>query len=200
MRESQPLKRASAAKKEINRVQRKLSDPKKRKKLLPGEIEHVEDMVVILALAGYSRTQTGQIVGVSRGQVREILERPHVTEKLILLRKKLPDAALELLKGYMIEAITTIAQVMRSSEDDKFVLQAAAEILDRAGLPKASRQERHTVNEDKTTFSDDGLLEKLRTASPQVQEEAAQMIEGLENLLTAAAEENSNDEVGDGSA
>lgn len=199
MRQSQPLKRANAAKKEVNRVKRKLTDPKKRKKLLPGEIEHVEDMVVILALAGYSRTQTGQIVGVSRGQVREILERPHVTEKLVLLRRKIPEAALELLKGYMIEAITTIAQVMRSAEDDKYVLQAAAEILDRAGMPKASRQERHSIDETKTTISDDGLLEKLRQANPKVQEEAAQLVESLETLLAdhAAEQDKENNDASD---
>ena len=46
------------------RVRRKYKvDVNKRRKLLPGEIEHVEDMAIVLALAGYSRTQTGQMIG-----------------------------------------------------------------------------------------------------------------------------------------
>lgn len=190
MPSSQPLRRAAAAKKQQAAIRRRYHNPAKNRKMLPGEIPHVEDMVVILTLAGYSRIQTGQVVGISRMQVREILVRPHVTEKLVELRKRLPAAALELLENLMIEAVMTIAGIMRTSEDHKLVIQAAAEILDRGGLPKASRQERHTVNEDKTTITDDGILERLRDASPEVQEKAAQVIEQLEQMLSDALTEN----------
>lgn len=182
LRKSSPLQRRADHAREIKRI-RKLHDSRFRKKLLPGEIPHVEDMVVILTLAGYTRAQVGTVIGISAAQVRETLNKPHVGEKLVELRKRLPAAALELLEGLMIEAVTTIADVMRTSQDDKITLLAASEILDRAGLPKASRQERHTVNEEKTTISDDGLLEKIRQATPEQQEQAAQLIEDLENLL-----------------
>lgn len=193
-----PHRRASETKKQVTRVRRKYKvDVNKRRKLLPGEIEHVEDMAIVLALAGYSRTQTGQMIGISRGQVREILERPHVSEKLIALRARLPQAALELLHGLMIEAVVAIADVMRTTKNEKYILEAASDILDRGGLPKASRQERHTVNEDKTTISDEGLLEKLRSAPVEVQEKAAELIEGLEELLKTEAEADAKEQAED---
>lgn len=188
-RNSTPDVRAAEGKKKVDRIRRKYKvDVNKRKKLLPAEEPHVAQMVVVLKLAGYNRIQIAKAVGISRQQVTEFLDKPEVTEQLVRLRAALPTAAIELLQGLMIEAVVAIADVMRTSEDDKYVLAAAGEILDRAGVPKASRQERHTVNEERTTITDDGLLERLREAPVEVQEEAAQIIERLENLLAVAAE------------
>lgn len=156
--------------------------------MLPGEIPHVIDMIVVLKLAGYNNTQMARVIGISRDQVGEYLREPGVEEKLVFMRERIPQAALELLQGYMIEAVQAIVDVLRKSEDDKYVLQAASEILDRSGLPKASKQERLNVNEDRTIFTDDGIVERLREASPEVQEEAAQIVEQLEKLLTAHAD------------
>jgi hypothetical protein len=196
-RQSQPIKRAADAKREVARVKRKYKvDLNKRKKLLPAEISHVEDTVVVLKLAGYSRSQMAKVIGISKGQVKEILELPAVNERLVELRQALPQAALDLLQGYMIEAVQAIVDVMRSTHDDKFVLQAASEILDRAGLPKASRQERHQVNEDRTTFTDEGIVDRLRAAPVHVQEQAATMIEQLENLLTQHADAEGEEDDG----
>jgi len=153
------------------------------------EEQHVIVMCVILQLGGYTRTQMSQIIGISRGQCSEFLNTPEAKELLVGLRQRLPQAALELLHGYMIEAVQAIVDVMRSSTDDKYILQAAGEILDRAGLPKSSRQERHAINEERTTITDDGIVDRLRDASPEIQERAAQVIEELENLLAEATVE-----------
>src|SRR4030095_2880232 len=150
---------------------------------LPGEIPHVIDTLIVLKLAGYSGSQMAKVIGISRGQIREFLAMPEVAERLGTLRAGLPQAALNLLQGYMSEAVQALVDVMRRTGDDKYILQAAGEILDRAGLPKVSRQERHTINEEKTTFTDDGIVERLREAPGEVQEQAAQMIEQLEQLL-----------------
>lgn len=188
-RESTPNKRAGESKQEAMRVRRRYKkNLLKSRKILPGERDHVIDMVLVMKLAGYTNTQIGRVIGISRNQVADVLADPQVAEKLALLRSKLPQAALDLLEGYMIEAVQAIVDVMRSSEDDKLVLQAAAEVLDRAGLPKASKQERHNVNEEAITVTDDGIVEKLREASPEVQEEAAQLVERLEALLASSAE------------
>jgi hypothetical protein len=188
-RASTPNARAAAKKNEVKRVRRRYKqDVLKTRKLLPGEVDHVIDMVLVMKLAGYNNTQMARAIGISRNQIADILAAPEVTEKLTLLRSKLPAAAMDLLEGYMIEAVQAIVDVMRSSGDDKLVLQAAAEVLDRAGLPKASKQERHNVNEDQITVTDDGLVDRLREASPEVQEEAAQLVERLESLLAASTE------------
>ena len=141
-------------------------------------------MVIVLRLAGYERSQIARAVNLGLSQVTALLAEPEVAEKLLTMRKALPQAALELLQDYMIEAVQTVVDVMRMGTDEKIVLAAAGEILDRGGLSKASRQERHQVTETRTTFTDDGIVEKLRQASPEVQEQAAQVIENLEQLLS----------------
>jgi hypothetical protein len=186
---STPAKRASDGKRQVKHIQRRYkTDLKKRRKLLPGEIEYVDDMVIVMKLAGFTNSQIGSSIGISRGQVKEVLEKPEVTEKLVSLRTRLPQAALDLIQGLMIEAVITIGDVMRTSPDPKWRLQSAFDLLDRGGVTKASKQERHTINEERTTFTDDGIVEKLRTAPLEVQEEAAQIIERLEILLQVNAE------------
>lgn len=180
-----PEVRAKAKSRESDKIRRRYKkNVALSRKFLPGEHEHVIDICVVLRLAGYEKQQIARILNVSLTQVAELLNEPEVTEKLVTLRAALPAAALDLLQDYMIEAVQTLVDIMRSADDDKIVLQAAGEILDRAGLGKATRQERHQINESRTVFTDDGILEQLRKASPEVQEQAAQVIEQLENLLT----------------
>lgn len=189
-RESTPNRRASEGMKDVMRVRRKYKrDTTKQSRLLPGEIPAVQNMVAVLHIAHYPKVQIARIIGISKQQVTEFLEDPAVSEMVIMLREGIPQAALDLMEGYMIEAVQAIVDVMRTSEDDGVVLRAASDILDRTGLAKISKKEAHITNEEQTTITDDGILEKLREASPEVQEQAAQMIEGLENLLVRAATE-----------
>lgn len=183
-RESVPLRRATAAKKDVARVRRRYKvNLRTRRRLSPGELPHIEDMIIVLKLAGYSQTQIARTVGISLKQTQEILDTPYLAERMVKIRSALPQAALELLHGYMIEAVQAIVDVMRKTTDDKLIIQAAGEILDRSGLAKASRQERHQITEERMVITDDGIVEKLRKASPEVQEQAAQVIESLEKLL-----------------
>jgi hypothetical protein len=182
-----PEDRASANKDSVKRIRRRYKTKMNVKStILPGEKEHVKDMVIVLKLSRYSNNQIGSVVGVSRNQVKGILEETDVAERLQSLQENLPGAALELLQGYSIEAVQAIADVLRSSQDDGMILKAASEILDRTGVSKVSRSEAsvHNVNESKTTIGADAdMLEQLRSLPPEKQEEAAQMIEGLENFL-----------------
>jgi hypothetical protein len=188
MRNSQPAKRAADGKRQIASVRRRYKvDVNKSRKLLPAEVPYVDDMIVVLKIAGYSRSQMAKVVGISKGQIKLSLEKPEVIEKIVSLRSRLPNAAIDLIQGLMIEAVMTVADVMRTEDDSKMRLTAAFDLLDRGGAAKVSRQERHNLNEERTTFTDDGIVEALRKASPEVQEQAAQMIEQLENLLGTAA-------------
>ena len=189
-RQSTPNRRSSEAKKDLLRVRRRYkTDTTRKRRLIPAEIPLVMNMVAVLHIAHYPNVQIARIVGISRGQVAEMLEAPEVVEMVVKLREGLPDAALDLMEGYMIEAVQAIVDVMRVSQDDGVVLKAAAEILDRTGLGKVSKQERSTTHEERTTFTDDGIVDALREASPEVQEQAAQLIEQLEGLLTKASAE-----------
>lgn len=189
-KESTPNRRASEAKQDVIRVKRRYKkNVDKQKRLLPAEIPHVKNMVAVLHLAHYPNVQIARIIGIGRGQVAEFLAEPDVEKMIVKLREGIPAAALDLMEGYMIEAVQAMVDVMRSAEDDGIVLKAAAEILDRGGMPKTSKQVREQTNEDKTTFTDDGFVEALKRASPEVQEEAARIMEGLEDLLAKASAE-----------
>jgi hypothetical protein len=166
-----------------------------RKRYAPGEENFVADLVVVLTLAGFSRTQIARTVGISKGQTKELLEAPDVAERIVALRDRLPQAALDLIHTYMIEAVQAIADVMRTSQRDEMILKAAAEILDRGGAAKASRTEQdiHKVEESRTTFSSEGMVEAIRQLPPEKQEEAAQMIENVENFLIEQANTKSKE-------
>lgn len=188
-RQSTPAKRASEGRKTVSRVRRKYkADLNRRRRLSPGEEPAIAFTCVVLKLAGYSNIQIGQVVGISKGQVKVFLETPEAVELLIELRAKIPAAALELLHGYMIEAVQAVVDVMRKSPDDKMVLAAASEILDRGGMPKTSRQEKKSDQTQTLNVTDDGLLDRLREAPPEVQEHAAQIVEDLEKMLSEHAQ------------
>jgi hypothetical protein len=188
-----PEERAELQQKSVKRIRRRYKVALNKKKVYsPGEREHLIDMVIVLKLGGYSNNQIGSSVGISRGQVKEILEEPKTAERLLDLRNNLPSAALDLLHGYSIEAVQAIADVMRSTDEDALILKAAAEILDRVGIGKVSKSEReiHNLNENKMTIgAEEGLLDSLRELPPDRQEEAAQMIEQLENFVAESIEE-----------
>lgn len=187
-RQSTPARRASEGKKEIARIRRRYkADVTKPRKLVVGEESAVLFTCVVFKLASYTNTQIARIVGISKGQVKSLLETPDAQQLLTELRLKIPAAALELLHGYMIEAVQAMVDVMRRSPDDKMVLSAAAEILDRGGIPKTQRQEKKSEHSENLNITDDGLLASLREASPEVQEKAAQLVEGLEQLLSEHA-------------
>jgi hypothetical protein len=178
-----------------NRIRRQYKlTHERRRKLVTGEEQHLKEMAAILKIAGYSNQQIGAVVGLAHTQVNEFMRTPDMQELLVELREKIPAAAYNLLQSYSIEAVQAIVDVMRSSTDDKWILQAASDILDRCGLPKMSRSEAtvHKTEEQMTTFSDDGITDSLRNASPEVQEKAAQLIEQMESLLEASAGESEN--------
>ena len=192
-RRSTPEERAGTAEKSVRRIKRQykvaLSKPKR---YALGEKEHIADMVIVLKLAQYSNNQIGSVVNISRGQVAEILSQPETAERLLTLRSNLPAAALDLLHGYSIEAVQAIVDVMRSTEDDGLILKAASEILDRAGIAKVSKSEGtvHQTRENKLTIgADQDMTDQLRSLSPELQEQAAAMMENFENFLLDATKE-----------
>lgn len=189
-----PEERSRATGKEARSIRRKYKTRlTTRKRYVVGEEDAIATTVAVFKIAGYSNVQIAQIVGISRNQVAQQLEKEQTQELLVLLRTNLTNAAIELLESYTVEAIQALADVLRTSEDDNVRIKAASEILDRAGVPKVSRSERKVEEEHTTTFTDDGIVESIRQLSPEAQEQAAQMIESLETFL----EENSGAEVED---
>jgi hypothetical protein len=175
----------------------KLNVRTKRRFEIVGEEDLVKDMVVVLKLANYTHTQIGAIVGVSRGQVKVYLQDEKVQKKLLHLREALPQAALELGRAYLIEAVQAVVHVLRTETDNALVLKAAAEMFDRFGLPKLTRTEAQVDETNRLGETDESLISKFRDVSPEFQEKAAQlhdaMEEGLKHLLDEAGKEKNGD-------
>lgn len=168
-----------------SRIRRKYKvNAKKNRKRFPGEIDYKQDMAIILSLAGYNHKEIALSLGEHRNLIGEWMKDPKVVDKFMALSEDLPDSARKLLETYSIEAVHTLVDIMRTSEDDKMILDAAKEILDRGGIPKTSRTESKQEKRETFEISDDDFLSKIRQLPPEKQEEAAQMVENLSEWLT----------------
>jgi hypothetical protein len=105
-------------------------------------------------------------------------------------KKKLPEAAVNLGKAYLVEAVQAVVHVMRTETDNALVLKAAAELFDRFGIPKTSRNESKIESPDSSGVSTEipkGTMDKLRNAPPEVQSAIADLndsfLEGVERIL-----------------
>lgn len=166
----------------------------KRKFEFEGEEELVKDMVLVLKLANYTNTQIGHIVGVSRGQVKSYLAEPAMQKKYLKLKEALPQAALDLGKAYLIEAVQAIVHVMRTEVDNAIVLKAAADLLDRFGIPKLSRLERKTDADNPLDSigrgGHEGIFNEVGRMSPELQEEAAKLYDLFETGMKTLMEKS----------
>jgi hypothetical protein len=157
--------------------------------------EMQQRVAMILKIAGYTERQIAYIVNSNYNTVNAWFTKQqyaHVQEEFNILKRSITNAAHKLLEAYMLEAIQAIADVMRTSEDSQMILKAAGDILDRAGMPKVSRQERKTEEEHHHDLTSGGesLLERLRDAPPEIQEQAAKGIEQIEKLLSQSSQES----------
>lgn len=191
-----PEDRVKNQRQEMQQLRRTIGKRTNRKRtMLPVEQNYTTTTVCVLRLAGYSKTQICQATGISKGQLKEIYESEQFTTQFATLAEVIPQAAIDLLQSLMIEAVMTLADVMRTELDGKVRIAAAESLLDRGGAPKLSRTEKQQTNTDEVVITDGGLFDKIKGLPLEVQEQAAQLIEGLENLLLAHAGQNPSSEV-----
>lgn len=165
---------------------------KKPRTVTEEELEVFTDMAVSLRLVGYSNTQIAAVVGLSRGQVAAITKDEAFQKRIKLLRSKIPEAALNLGKAYLVEAVQAVVHVMRTETDSAMILKAAAELFDRFGIPKTSRTESKQESADEPDTVSMSIMNKLRDASPEVQEKVAQLQESFAEGVSRILMEDSN--------
>lgn len=170
---------------------------KKRTSVTEEELVVIKDMLVSLKLVAYTNSQCAAIVGLSKGQVKEIVGDHNFQQRLVSLKTKLPEAAINLGRAYLVEAVQAVAHVMRTEKDNALVLKAAGEIFDRFGLPKNTRAEivKPPAEGDNPTDLPPTVMDKLRAASPEKQEAIAGLhesfVEGIERILRGGNSESS---------
>jgi hypothetical protein len=174
----------------------RLNTKRDRKDISDDEITIIKDMLVSLRLVGYTPSQCAAIVGMSKGQVKEIVNDHNFKSRLASLQTKLPEAAVNLGRAYLVEGVMAVVHVMRTETDNALVLRAAAELFDRFGIPKVSKTEAKI--DTPTSQGDeinDQLMNKLRGAPPEIQEKVAALqesfTEGVERILSEGDENGS---------
>ena len=183
---STPVRKKKAkteTEKQIRRLRRKYHVRATNKKFSRGEEDAARFQVLVLKLAGYSQRQIAAAVGISQTQVSGFVNEPESQELLVQFRLDLTTQALEMLKLMTVEAAMTVLDVMRTERDGKVRLAAAADVFDRVGIAKVSRSERKTESEETVKFTAESMVEQIRHLSPELQEQAAQMIEQVENFI-----------------
>lgn len=191
-----PDERAEVIRKATSKAKKgyRLNTKTPRKGVTDDEIVVIKDMLISLKLVGYSNSQCAAIVGLSRGQVREIVKDPNFIKRLESLKTKLPEAAVNLGRAYLVESVMAVIHVMRTETDNALVLKAAAEMFDRFGVPKLTRSESKIETPDEPQEEiNQSLLEKLRNEPPEVQERIASLhqsfSEGVEAILNEGKED-----------
>lgn len=176
----------------------RLNTKRDRKDIGADEIAIIKDMLVSLRLVGYTPSQCAAIVGMSKGQVKEIVNDPNFKSRLGSLQAKLPEAAINLGRAYLVEGVMAVVHVMRTETDNALVLKAAAELFDRFGIAKVSRSE---IKTDPLPPSgneiDESFMDKLRLAPPEKQEQIAALhesfTEGVERILSEGNDDGPTD-------
>jgi hypothetical protein len=167
------------------------TNTKKRTNVSDEELVVIKDCIVSLKLVGYTNTQIATIVGLSKGQTKEIVNDPNFKRRLAAISKKLPEAAFLLGQAFLVESVMAVMHVMRTENDNTLVLKAAAEMFDRFGIPKLTRSEIKSIPDPSDDVPDTGIpataLDKIRTASPEVAEKVASLhesfLEGVERIV-----------------
>lgn len=184
-----PEGRSEIVEKATNKARRGYkTNLKKRTKVTDEELVVIKDMLVSLKLVSYTNTQCAAIVGLSKGQTREIVNDPNFKSRLLSLQKKMPEAAINLGRAYLVEAVQAVAHILRTEEDNALVLRAAAEMFDRFGIPKTTKTEVKTDPVPPTEGEiPQATMDRLRAAPPEVQEAVAGLNEsyreGVERIL-----------------
>lgn len=175
--------------------------PKVKKKVahLPGEENHKRDLAILLKLGDpkISYTQIAAQIGETKSTVRSWFRTdPYVKDRYQYFVDNLTEGALDFLRTYQIEASLTLVSLMRFGSE-KYMFESATAILDRAGIPKITKQEIESENTKRHKWDDkDSLADEMRTLSEDKKEEFAQTIEKLEELMLEAAQGESSPDNG----
>jgi hypothetical protein len=184
-----------AVKQARERVNRKLIAKKacKSEHWTAQERARRQNLAVVLRSAGYSYRSIAASVGVQQKTVGDWFNKDKRVRQLYddLMVDVLQNGR-ELLQAIALKSMEVLYEILEEETDNKIRLDAAKEGLDRGGYPKESRKEQvghHTV-EQRTTFGALPEVAALRELPVEKQEEAAQLIERLEEMLNAGTEKN----------
>lgn len=159
----------------------------KKKSNLPGEELLKKNLAIYLKVGvpNISYNEIADRIGETRKTVKNWFKSdPLVREQYEFTLDNLREGAHKYMQTYSLEAVETLALLMRMGSE-KYMFESAISILDRVGVPKVERFENQNENISKHQWADrSALVEEIRKLSPEQQEEAIEVIEKLESLLS----------------
>lgn len=181
-----PRRRITTAVEGIEVKRKTVVKKRNANEMTAGEIQHKKSLAVFLRVAGYTNTEIGGALGITKGTVSAWFKDKDVQKLYDETLESIGTAAKQFLETLTIEAVKRLAALMYDS-DHKIALDAVREVLDRGGIPKLSRQEK-TV-EDKTPGANKPQVLEVRISADQANR-YAELVEEAEKITAEAAEDN----------
>ena len=156
-----------------------------------GEIELavVRESACIYKAAGFSHSYIADALDLTVNQVRTMFAEESMATATQKHAQNFVDGAVKLLKTYAIELIEMLVHIARTADDEKVALSAITEALDRIGITKVNKSDSVVTNVSQVDFTDKtGLIERTRSAPPEIQQQLARHAEEMLALAQEHAE------------
>lgn len=158
------------------------------------EREVKREVACYLKAQDFSYNYIGDTLGLSREVVKKWFLEDDMRTKVTKIQEDFIAGAVKLMKTYAIEIVEIFMEIVRTSPDEKIVIQAGIELLDRMGLAKVNKSESAVTKVESVDITDKtGLIARAQNAPPEAQ---AAMAAHLEAAL-AVASEHAEPEVAD---
>lgn len=197
-----PRKKLTELEKQRDKMKQVYVDGPRRIKRVRSETELGPEVVAAkrvqacyLRAGDFAYPYIAEACGVSEDTIKRWFMEDEMQDLLAKVIEDQVDGAVKLLKTYAIELLEMLVNIARTTEDPDIKRRAINDALDRMGLAKVNKSESVVSNTNtdmsKVALTDPaGLVEKLRTAPPEVQARAA---EHMEAMLSLAAEHTTED-------
>lgn len=151
-------------------------------------------MACFLKAQDFSYSYIADALDLGKSVVTRWFQEPEMQEMTAKVQDSWTDSAIKLMRSYAIELVEMAVQIARTA-DDKIAKDVIFELLDRMGMAKVNKSESlgKVINEnrDLLEISDpNGLIDKLRNAPPEIQQQAAAHMEALMAITAEHTEED----------
>lgn len=174
-----------------NEIKKKYKRGPRAQKVLRGEDslsateKYVKmEIACFLKAQDYSWNYISDSLGISKDVLRRWYSDPELgmQARVEEIMQDIVTGAVKLLKTYAIEIIEELMVIFRTTADETLASRIGFDLLDRLGIAKVNKSEsvvaQTNTSQEVLKISDpDGILEKLKDASPEAQAEAAAHLE-----------------------
>jgi hypothetical protein len=146
--------------------------------------------------SSFSYTYIADALGLTRDIVKKWFQEPEMQERAAKLVDDMVSAAVKFGQTHAFEMMEMLAEIARTTADDRVAIQAITEYLDRIGLTKVNKSESKsasTIREEHEVNLVDksGIIEALaENAPPEVLQRAATL---MDELFSITAEHTDRD-------